>query len=77
MNGVGFPGPDIDGYANHRRRCSLHLGTVLALPRIRVTARWISCSRVASIEMSVTGMAWHRSLKEVSRCTHRIIRASL
>jgi hypothetical protein len=31
--------------------------TVLAVPQVRVSARWISCSRAASIEMQVTGVA--------------------
>jgi hypothetical protein len=33
------------------------MGTVLALPQVRVSARWISCLYLASIEMWVTGMA--------------------
>jgi hypothetical protein len=33
-----------------RRRMLSH-GTVLAVPQFRVSARWISCSRAASIEM--------------------------
>jgi hypothetical protein len=32
-------------------------GTVLAPPQVRVSARWISRSRAASIEMQVTGVA--------------------
>jgi hypothetical protein len=31
-------------------------GTVLAPPQVRVSARWMSCSRAASIEMQVTGV---------------------
>lgn len=33
------------------------VGTVLAVPQIRVSARWLSRLRVASIEVSVTGIA--------------------
>ena len=32
-------------------------GTVLAVPQVRVSARWICCARVTSIEMLVTGVA--------------------
>jgi hypothetical protein len=32
-------------------------GTVLAVPQVRVFARWMSYSRAASIEMQVTGVA--------------------
>ena len=31
--------------------------TVLAVPQVRVSARWISCWRAASIELQVTGVA--------------------
>jgi hypothetical protein len=37
--------------------------TVLAVPQVRVAARWIPCSRGASIEMQVTGMAGAAGLR--------------
>jgi hypothetical protein len=39
------------------RRLARGPGTVLALPQIWVSARWISCLGPASIERQVTGMA--------------------
>ncbi len=46
-------------------------GTVLAVPQVGVAAQWMSCSRVASIEMQVTGVAGHRKSQEASRCMHQ------
>lgn len=41
----------------------LRPGTVLAVPQVRVFARWMSCSRAASIEMQVTGIGGnHRNV---------------
>jgi hypothetical protein len=37
--------------ANYWRCRRLSLGTVLAVPQVRVAARWMSCSRAPSIEM--------------------------
>jgi hypothetical protein len=31
--------------------CLLSPGTVLAVPQVRVSARWMSCSRAASLEL--------------------------
>ena len=58
--------------ANYWRRRRLSSRTVLALPQVRVSARWMSCWYTASIEMQVTGVAGHRSSPEVFRCTHRM-----
>jgi hypothetical protein len=41
-------------------------GTVLAVPQVRVSTRWISCSRGASLEMQDTGVAGIRSSQEAS-----------
>ena len=52
---IGQPGKTWDhrappqGRRGNRRRLSRE--TVLAVPQVRVAARWISCSRAASIEM--------------------------
>ena len=50
----------------------LSLGTVLAVPQVRVSARWMSCSRSASLEMQVTGVARHRKLTGGTPCTHQM-----
>ena len=46
-------------------------GTVLAVPQVRVAARWISCSRAASIEIGDRSGRRRRS-QEASRCAHRL-----
>jgi hypothetical protein len=45
---------------------------VLADPQVRVTARWISWLREASIEMRVTGVAGTAANKERSLCLLRL-----
>ena len=42
------------------RRLARAPGTVLAVPQIWVSARWISCLGPASMERQVTGVAGHR-----------------
>ncbi len=44
-----LPAPDRPGLRADDPRTGW--GTVLAVPRVRVAARWISCLRAASIEM--------------------------
>ena len=50
----------------------LSLGTVLAVLQVRVSARWMSCSRSASLELQVTGVARYRKLTGGTPCTHRM-----
>jgi hypothetical protein len=57
--------------ANWWPRRGLSRETVLAVPQVRVAARWISCSRAASIEIQVIGVAGHRSSREIVPCTHQ------
>jgi hypothetical protein len=51
--------------SNRRLGRGLSWETVLAVPQVRVAARWICCSRAASIEIQVTGVARYRRLQEI------------